>query len=72
MGISKIGNGREGLNRANEINADENWFEVTKLPNDVYSIAEPGHWQHVISFLVLGSTKALLFDTGWESVTFVR
>jgi glyoxylase-like metal-dependent hydrolase (beta-lactamase superfamily II) len=64
MGISKIGNAQAELDKAIKINAGEVWFEVTKLPNDVYSIAEPGHWQHVISFLVLGSTKALLFDTG--------
>jgi glyoxylase-like metal-dependent hydrolase (beta-lactamase superfamily II) len=64
MGISKISDAPEKLNEADKTNAGENWFEVTKLPNDVYSIAEPGHWQHVISFLVLGSRKALLFDTG--------
>jgi len=64
MGIKEINNAQEELDRAIKINTGEDWFEVTKLPNDVYSISEPGHWQHVISFLVLGSAKALLFDTG--------
>ncbi|MBR5315411.1 MAG: DUF1893 domain-containing protein [Firmicutes bacterium] len=41
-----------------------NWFEVKELPCSVYAICEPNHEQNVKSFLVLGSEKALLFDTG--------
>ncbi len=40
------------------------WFEVYKLPNQVFAIYEPHHFQEVISFLVIGSEKALLVDTG--------
>jgi glyoxylase-like metal-dependent hydrolase (beta-lactamase superfamily II) len=40
------------------------WFEVYKLPAAVYAIYEPGQFQEVISFLVLGSEKAVLIDTG--------
>lgn len=42
----------------------QNWFEVYKLPNDVYAIYESGHFQEVISFLILGKEKAMLLDTG--------
>ena len=40
------------------------WFSVYRLPHDVYAIYEPGHFQEVISYLVLGGEKALLIDTG--------
>jgi glyoxylase-like metal-dependent hydrolase (beta-lactamase superfamily II) len=40
------------------------WFEVYKLPHDVYAIYEPGQFQEVMSFLILGSDKAVLVDTG--------
>ena len=52
------------LRSAEKIDVGDDWFEVIKLPNDVLAIAEPGHWQHVISFLIIGSLKSLLFDTG--------
>lgn len=42
----------------------QNWFEVYKLPHDVYAIYESGHFQEVISFLILGKEKAMLLDTG--------
>ena len=52
------------LKNAEIIDADENWFLVKRLPNAVYSIQEPHHWQKVISFLILGEERAALFDTG--------
>ncbi len=52
------------LRNAETINVNESWFEVLRLPNDVYSIAEPHHWHEVVSFLIVGSQKAVLFDTG--------
>lgn len=52
------------LAKADRIDVREPWFEVLRLPNDVYSIAEPHHWQEVISFLIIGSQMAALFDTG--------
>lgn len=43
---------------------DFGWFEVYKLPSDVYVITEPNHCQEVNSYLILGKDKAVLFDTG--------
>lgn len=37
------------------------WFEVSKMESGVYLISEPGH---VNSWLIEGSTSAVLFDTG--------
>lgn len=42
----------------------DNWFEVYRILPGVYSIREPGHWERVISYLIVGTKRALLFDTG--------
>ena len=46
------------------VNVSNKWFEVYRLNNDVFAIYEPQQWQEVISYLILGREKALLFDTG--------
>lgn len=40
------------------------WFEVYRVADDVYAIYEPGQFEEVISFLIVGDARALLFDTG--------
>ena len=40
------------------------WFEVYKVGPDTYAIYEPHQSEEVISFLILGKQRALLFDTG--------
>jgi len=40
------------------------WFEVYQVDPNVYAIYEPRQWQEVISYLVIGRERALLFDTG--------
>jgi len=50
-----------GLER---VPVSSDWFLVYKLENDVFAIYEPRQWQEVISYLILGKEKALLFDTG--------
>jgi glyoxylase-like metal-dependent hydrolase (beta-lactamase superfamily II) len=52
------------LKDSEEIDVGEDWFKVLALPNNVYGIHEPHHWQEVISYLIIGSEKAVLFDTG--------
>lgn len=46
------------------ISTSDGWFEVIKLPNDVFAFHEPGHSEKVNSFLILGEKKDLLYDTG--------
>ena len=41
-----------------------NWFEIKELPCQVYAICEPQDKEDVKSFLIVGTKKALLFDTG--------
>lgn len=41
--------------------AHDNWFVTRRLDDSTYLISEP---PHVNSYLLLGSTQAVLFDTG--------
>ena len=47
-----------------KIDTAHSWYEVYKLPQNIYAICEPHHFQEIISFLIVGDTKALLWDTG--------
>ena len=42
----------------------QDWFEVYAIQDGLYAIYEPGQFEEVISYLIVGSEKALLFDTG--------
>jgi glyoxylase-like metal-dependent hydrolase (beta-lactamase superfamily II) len=46
------------------ISQDVDWFEVYLVADGIYAIYEPGQFEEVISFLILGEERALLFDTG--------
>ena len=43
---------------------ESSWYTVLKLPRNIFAICEPRHFQEVISFLILGQTAAILWDTG--------
>jgi glyoxylase-like metal-dependent hydrolase (beta-lactamase superfamily II) len=40
------------------------WFEIYRVAPGVFAIYEPHQFEEVISFLILGQKRALLFDTG--------
>lgn len=44
--------------------ADQGWFEVYRLRRNVYAIYEPGEYLQVISYLFVGTKRAMLFDSG--------
>ena len=46
------------------VDQDQDWFEVYRIADGVFAIYEPGQFEEVISFLVSGEDRALLFDTG--------
>ena len=46
------------------ISVSDPWFEVYKIRPGVFAIYEPHQSEEVISYLLLGTQKALLFDTG--------
>ncbi len=47
-----------------KIEQSQEWFEVYRVLPGVFAIYEPGHYENVISYLIAGSERALLFDTG--------
>ena len=62
--MKTVENAEAVLHQAKKIDVADEWFDVIELPREVYAIAEPGHWQHVISYLIIGTKKSVLFDTG--------
>mgnify|MGYP001051365508 FL=1 len=52
------------FSQLNRVNVESDWFQVFKLDHDIYALVEPYHFQEVISYLILGQAKALLWDTG--------
>jgi glyoxylase-like metal-dependent hydrolase (beta-lactamase superfamily II) len=46
------------------VEQSQDWFEVYEIRPDVLAIYEPGQFEEVISYLVVGTERALLFDTG--------
>jgi glyoxylase-like metal-dependent hydrolase (beta-lactamase superfamily II) len=46
------------------VNVHDEWFEVYRIRPGVFAIYEPHQFEEVISYLILGSKRALLFDTG--------
>lgn len=47
-----------------KIEQTEDWFEVYLIDEGIYAIYEPGQFEEVMSFLIVGDDMALLFDTG--------
>jgi glyoxylase-like metal-dependent hydrolase (beta-lactamase superfamily II) len=43
---------------------DESWFEIYRIRPGVFALYEPKQFEEVISYLILGDKRALLFDTG--------
>lgn len=47
-----------------EVPTKQSWFKVYEVGKGVYAIAEPHNFQEVISYLITGTDRAILFDTG--------
>jgi glyoxylase-like metal-dependent hydrolase (beta-lactamase superfamily II) len=43
---------------------DETWFEVYKVAPGTFAIYEPRQFEETISYLIVGTKQAVLFDTG--------
>ena len=54
----------ESWSQFEQVDVGDDWFEVYELPGNVYAIYEDGQWENVISYLIIGEEKALLWDTG--------
>lgn len=42
----------------------DDWFEVYRITPRVFALYEPGQFEEVISYLIVGDNRAVLFDTG--------
>lgn len=58
------GQPRAAYSKLERVRIADPWFEVYKVRPGVLAIYEPHQFEEVISYLVIGSRKALLFDTG--------
>ncbi len=47
-----------------KVEQSQPWFEVYQVVDGVFAIYEPGQFEEVISYLIVGNDRALLFDTG--------
>ena len=55
---------RPAYSTLERVSVSDPWFEVYKIRPGVFAIYEPHQFEEVISYLVVGSRKAILFDTG--------
>jgi glyoxylase-like metal-dependent hydrolase (beta-lactamase superfamily II) len=55
---------RKEMVQLRETPSSRKWFKVYQVGSGVFAIAEPYNFQEVISYLITGRQKALLFDTG--------
>jgi glyoxylase-like metal-dependent hydrolase (beta-lactamase superfamily II) len=46
------------------VDVGSSWFEVYRVRPGVFAIYEPHQFEEVISYLILGKKRAILFDTG--------
>ncbi len=53
-----------GIQTLERVLPHEPWFEVYKVAPGVFAIYEPHQAEEVISYLIVGTKQALLFDTG--------
>jgi glyoxylase-like metal-dependent hydrolase (beta-lactamase superfamily II) len=55
---------RAAHRKLERLEVSDDWFQVYRVADGVFAICEPFQFQEVISYLILGTKGALLFDTG--------
>ena len=55
---------RAGYESLTRVSVRDPWFHVYRVDPGVFALYEPYNFQEVISWLVVGADRALLFDTG--------
>ena len=58
-GLPRIGN--QQFDKLDSVN---DWFEIFRINKATFALLEPHHDEEVFSYLLLGSNKAALIDTG--------
>lgn len=55
---------RPAYSKLESVPSADKWFEVYRIRTGVFAIYEPHQLEEVISYLIVGERKAVLFDTG--------
>jgi len=55
---------RPAYAKLERVNVKSDWFEVYRVAPGIFAIYEPHQWEEVISYLIVGQKRAILFDTG--------
>ena len=55
---------RPAYSKLERVSTADAWFEIYEIRPGIFAIYEPHQLEEVISYLVVGRDKALLFDTG--------
>jgi glyoxylase-like metal-dependent hydrolase (beta-lactamase superfamily II) len=55
---------RPAYSKVERVPTTDAWFEVYKIRPGIFAIYEPHQLEEVISYLIVGGDKAVLFDTG--------
>lgn len=55
---------RPAYSKLERVPTADPWFEVYKIRPGIFAIYEPRQLEEVISYLIIGGDRALLFDTG--------
>lgn len=55
---------RPAYSKLERIPTADPWFEVYRIRPGIFAIYEPRQLEEVISYLVVGNDRAVLFDTG--------
>ena len=55
---------RPGYKNLERVAPETAWFEIYRIRPGLFAIYEPHQYEEVISYLIVGSKRALLFDTG--------
>lgn len=55
---------RPAYSRLDRVHVSDSWFEVYKIRPGIFAIYEPHQQEEIISYLILGEKRAVLFDTG--------
>ncbi|HZI58098.1 MAG TPA: MBL fold metallo-hydrolase [Verrucomicrobiae bacterium] len=55
---------RPEYSKLERVNIPDKWFEVYRIRPGLFAIYEPHQQEEIISYLIVGEKRALLFDTG--------
>src|SRR5512136_2659357 len=55
---------RPGNQKLQRLESASSWFEIFRVSPGTFALLESRHYEEVISYLIVGETRAVLLDTG--------